>query len=174
VPFRRHAWSLLVLVILAGWFVLLRPVELGGPASYIIVSGTSMEPTLQSGDLVVTRRRADYPIGSVITYRVSEGTPGGGKLVIHRVIGGNTADGLRTQGDNRDTADEWQPTYDDVVGEQWLTIPGAGSVLTGLLNPAILAGLAGGLTTTLQFYRRPRPGRHRASGPRRAVAGAVR
>ena len=37
---------ILGLSVLALWFVYLRPVTLGGSASYVIVNGPSMQPTL--------------------------------------------------------------------------------------------------------------------------------
>jgi hypothetical protein len=35
------------------WFLLLRPVTLGGPVGYVIVAGVSMEPAFHTGDLAV-------------------------------------------------------------------------------------------------------------------------
>ncbi|MCS7099492.1 MAG: signal peptidase I [Sulfolobales archaeon] len=93
--------SLLVLVAL----ILLDHVALA------VVEGTSMEPTLQPGDLVIIVKRVsprEISVGDVIVYRR------GRNLIIHRVIKveGST---LITKGDNN-----WLPdapiSYQVVVG----------------------------------------------------------
>ncbi|MEM2594464.1 MAG: signal peptidase I [Sulfolobales archaeon] len=61
-----------------------------------VVEGTSMEPTLQSGDLVIVIKRVstkDISVGDVIVYRRS------GTLIIHRVLRVED-DTLITKGDN--------------------------------------------------------------------------
>jgi signal peptidase len=152
----RHLGALMTLVICLGWAILFRPVALGGPASYIIVSGTSMQPTLFSGDLVVLKTADVYENGDVITYRVPDGKPGAGTLVIHRITGGDATHGFRTQGDNRAEADDWSPTSGDVAGKLWLTVPGAGRALAQLRDPTMAAAAAGGLVVTMMLLQRPR------------------
>ncbi len=136
-------------VLLAAWALVLRPTALGGPATYVVVSGTSMQPTLWTGDLVVLRARDHYDVGDVVTYPVPEGAPGAGDLVIHRIVGGSPGSGFTTRGDNRDRADDWTPTAAQVRGSEWFVVPGAGTVLTRLIQPPLLAALAGGVVVVL-------------------------
>jgi signal peptidase len=140
----RIAAGVLVVGLAAAWFVLVRPQSLGGSAEYVIVSGRSMEPTLQDTDLVVARRQATYRHGDVVVYHVPHGDPGEGALVIHRIVGGSAARGYLTRGDNREGNDQWRPTDTDVVGRVQLTVPHGGRVLGFLLSElgvALLAGL---------------------------------
>lgn len=128
------------------WFVLLGPSAIGGPATYVFVSGTSMEPTLQTGDLVVVRSAEAYASGDIIAFLVPEGNPAAGGFVIHRIVGGSSTEGFTTQGDNRLDIDSWRAMSGDIVGEAWIVLPGAGPYLTWLRNPAVFASLAAGFT----------------------------
>ena len=150
----RRVATLTALAIFVLWLLMFRPTGLGGPASYIIVSGTSMEQTLHSGDLAVLKHQEKYSVGDVVTYAVPQGSPGAGKLVIHRITGG-ASNGFVTQGDNRDEPDEWRPTGDDVIGELWFVAPGVGNVLAKLRDPALLASLAGGLFVIFILLGKP-------------------
>lgn len=142
----RHVTTLLAVAALAAWFVVLRPTGLGGPASYIFVSGVSMQPTLVTGDLVVLQRHEAYGAGDIVAYHVPEGQPGAGALVIHRIIGGSAADGFLVQGDNKPQPDEWRPTPDLIEGSLWVRAPGLGAVVAWLRTPTVLAPLAAGIT----------------------------
>lgn len=134
---------LLVVGAVAGWFVYLRPVGLGGSASYVIVSGASMEPMMHTGDLAIVRAKPAYGIGDVVAYRIPESDVGGGMLVIHRVIGGTLDDGLILQGDNRETPDMWRPRSEDVAGSLLAHVPHVGTALFLLRTPLVLATAAG-------------------------------
>ncbi|MCE0488000.1 signal peptidase I [Ornithinimicrobium sediminis] len=151
----RKAVPWLVLSVLAfGWVLFLRPVALGGPASYIVVSGESMEPTFYDGDLVVLRDRPAYEVGDIVTFPVPEGEPGAGSLVVHRIVGEGT-DGFVMQGDNKDRVDDWTPSTDEVLGEAWVTAPNVGTMIAELRSPPFLAAIVGGLTTVMLLNRRP-------------------
>jgi signal peptidase len=141
----RAAISLALLGVLAGWFLLLRPTLLGGPASYVIVYGESMEPTLHSSDLAVLQKRSDYGPGDIIAFRVPEDEFGDGGMIIHRIVGGNAEEGYIVQGDNKERPDFWRPTDDDILGGMWFSIPGGGRVLAFLRQPLILGSVVGGL-----------------------------
>ena len=123
--------------------VFLRPASLGGPAGYVIVSGSSMEPLMETGDLAIVRQEADYGLGDVVAYRIPASDVGGGMLVIHRVVGGDPDDGLILRGDNRDTDDMWRPTRDDIVGRLLWHVPHAGTALFLLRTPLVIAGVVG-------------------------------
>lgn len=147
------------------WLAILRPVTLGGPAGYTIVSGPSMRPTLDSGDLVVTRQQRSYEIGDVVVYEVPPDEPGAGVHIIHRVVGGSAHTGYELKGDNRDGVDPWRPRPGDIVGEVRLTVPQGGEVLLFLrtgLGLAILAGLLT-LLAALAVIRSPARTDSRAS-----------
>ncbi len=145
---------IVILLLLVGWAVTLRPTQLGGPATFIVVSGDSMEPILHSGDLVVLRTQDTYEIGDVVTFPVPDGEPGAGSLVIHRIV--DTEGQLFIpQGDNRSQADEWRPTNETVRGSLWFHVPRAGQVLTTVLQPPLIAALAGGAVTVWLLMREP-------------------
>jgi signal peptidase I len=104
-----------------------------------MVSGRSMEPTLYNDDLVITRKQASYDIGDVVAFRVEGG------MVIHRIVGGNGHDGFELQGDNNAWVDTWRPTTEEIVGKQWLHLPGKAAWLRWLQDPARMTGLFGGV-----------------------------
>lgn len=128
------------------WAITFRPQSLGGPADYLIVAGTSMEPTLSPDDLVVVRERPSYDTGDVVAYHVPEGHPQAGAQIIHRIVGGNPHDGYVTRGDDRDTTDLWRPHPDDIIGERRLHIPAVGLAVRLIRHPVGLGTLAA-LTT---------------------------
>jgi signal peptidase I len=145
----RRLPFMLAIAAFAGWFVLLAPTSIGGPASYVWVSGTSMEPTLRTGDFVVLRRADTYNIDDIVAFRIPRGEPGAGTFVIHRIIGGSGATGFVTQGDNKDQPDRWHPTSADVLGAQWIVWGGGGNVIGWLREPAVFASVAAGVTVFL-------------------------
>jgi len=151
----RLLFTLAFFAAVAAWAVLLSPRFVGGPGSYVLVSGTSMEPLLHNGDVVVARERSSYEVGDVVAYRVPEGEAGAGAIVIHRVIGGD-ANGYLLQGDNRTGRDLWRPKRSDVVGEMWFSVPRAGLYLAILRAPLPLAIAAALFVFFLVVTAKPR------------------
>jgi signal peptidase len=135
----------LALVAAAVWFFSFRPVVLGGPASYVMVSGISMEPLYHNGDMVILRTQSHYEPGDIIAYKVPADDIGAGHLVIHRIVGSDEK-GLITKGDNRKGEDLWRPQDSDVIGKAWIHLPGLGKPLSLLHAPLPLAALAGAFT----------------------------
>jgi signal peptidase I len=151
---RRIASLVLLALLVLGWAATLRPVALGGPATYVVVTGQSMEPTYHDGDLVVLRDQDSYAVDDVVTFAVPEGIPGAGALIIHRIIGGTT-EAFAIQGDNNPRPDEWTPGADDILGAQWFSVPRGGLLLRELMNPPALAAVFGGLITMLMLLKPP-------------------
>ncbi|MFT4867138.1 MAG: signal peptidase [Ilumatobacter sp.] len=118
------------------------PAVLGGGSRIITVSGHSMEPTYVSNDIVVTRDSGGISLGDVVVFEVPEG-PAEGMLVIHRVHEVNDEGLFITQGDNRDTPDQWQLTESDIVGKPLAHIPRGGIFLDLLRNIRVIGGLVG-------------------------------
>lgn len=131
--------------LLLGWLIVLRPTALGGPASYVFVTGVSMEPALETGDLVVLHQADAYAPGDIVAFRVPEGEPGGGALVIHRIVGGSSESGFVMQGDNVPVPDDWRPVGRDIIGRQWFHVPGAGTIVAWIRQPAAFASLMAGV-----------------------------
>jgi len=147
-----------VLVLVAGWAMFLRPQFLGGPATFVGVSGISMEPTMRDGDLTLVSRRAAYGAGDVIAYRIPAGAPGEGNNVIHRVTGGDGQSGFVTRGDHNSWDDVWRPREHDVLGKVVLRVPGAAGAIGQLREPWVLAPFAGAVAFVAVLWswrRRP-------------------
>src|SRR5438067_12654481 len=114
--------TIATLALLAAWTIFLRPAFLGGPASYVVVSGKSLQPTLWTGDLVVAFTLPEYQVGDIVAYRAAGG------VIIHRIIGGDAEDGFAVQGDNNQNADAFLPQPQHIMGAAMVKIPGAGTL----------------------------------------------
>lgn len=153
-----HAPRILLVLAAVTLVVMAWPSALGGATSYVVVSGVSMEPTYETGDLVVARSSDDYEVGDVIAFRTEEGD------VIHRIIGGNAEEGFRTQGDNVDRPDPYLPRPADIRGKALFHVPAIGAWGLRLVRtvpaPVLAAGAillaVGGTEQRRRRRRRPR------------------
>lgn len=148
----RHLGSALFVGVAILWVVLLRPVGLGGPASYIVVSGSSMEPGLRTGDLVIVVQQDAYALGQIVAFRVDSA------IVLHRIVGGSGASGFVVRGDNRTQPDLWKPLPAEILGAAQLHLPGIGRLTAQLRQPLILGLLFGTIAFAL-VWSSGRPGR---------------
>ena len=152
----KRTWSivslLLVLAACVFWAMFLRPQSLGGPAGYVLVSGTSMNPLYHTGDMILVERHKSYEKGDIIAYRVPKGDVAAGAQVIHRIVGGDAKHGFVVQGDNRSAPDVWRPKSADIVGSAALQIPQAVVVLQYLRSPLLLGLLAASFVFVFLFY----------------------
>jgi signal peptidase len=140
------AFLVLLTAVLTAWWVELRPTTfLGGPASFVTVKGTSMLPTLKTGDFVLAEAQPAYHVGAVVVYSVPDSQKvGAGAVLIHRIVAGNATVGFTLKGDNNQAPDPWTVPRSDVLGKEVLVIPGFGSTLLVLRSP-LFAGLAAAL-----------------------------
>lgn len=128
-PFRSVVALLLLAVVGAGlWF--LTPSHLGGSATYMVTSGTSMLPTHEPGALVVTRAKDEYAVGDIIAFHREEP----GDLVMHRIVAVE-GDRFVTRGDNNQFVDEFRPAMSDVVGTPWIHVPEGEAAMSRLRSP---------------------------------------
>lgn len=133
----RLAIRILLAVVLLGGLVVFFPHSLGGSTSLIVVSGHSMEPTLDPGDLAVVRT-GHYGVGDVVAYQP---LPDVKALVIHRITDIKPDGVIVLQGDNNSFIDPFTPTANDVVGRMIFFIPKAGRLAAGLSNPVVWGSL---------------------------------
>lgn len=134
------------------WFEF-APSQLGGPLTYVIVNGISMEPKYHLGDLVLVRKEAVYGPGDAVVYS----DPNMGQFVFHRIIG-LELDRFILQGDNNGWLDSYHPAQNEIVGKLWLHIPKFGKVIEWVRMPihaALMAGLFGVLLMSDMFKKTP-------------------
>jgi len=127
--FGSYVLTATILIGMVALWILFAPTQFGGKASYVIIAGASMEPSLHSGDLVVARQSGIYEIGDVVTYSHPQVGP-----IIHRIID-TSGDRYILQGDNNDWIDSFQPTDEVILGKSWLTLPGAAKAIKHLRTP---------------------------------------
>jgi len=129
--------GLLVAGLLALSWLLAAPTSLGGSATYITTYGTSMEPVLHRGDLVVVKPQSSYRVGDVVAYR-SESLRA---VVLHRIVD-RDGDRFVVQGDNNTWIDTDHPTEDQLVGKMTMRLPGVGTQVRRATAPPVVATLA--------------------------------
>ncbi|MBE9479238.1 MAG: signal peptidase I, partial [Chloroflexi bacterium] len=141
--------SAVILVLMAALWFTFAPVQFGGQASYIMIAGASMEPSLHFGDLVVARDERTYEVGDVVTYRHPTIGP-----VIHRIIE-RTGDTYTFKGDNNDWIDSYEPASSEIIGKSWFHIPGAANIILKLRSSVgiILLSFTIGFIVLLTFSR---------------------
>ncbi len=145
---RRFARIFALVVAAAIWWLTLAPTQLGGPVTLAVVSGTSMQPALNDGDLVVAYRQSSYRLGDTVIYDKLGG------IVIHEIFAYGPAPTLfRTHGINNRYADTWRVTASDIRGKQLLILPGAGKAVIEFTSNPLLAGA--GATALAAFVLLP-------------------
>jgi len=140
-------------VLIVGAALVMWPAQYGGWSTVVIVSGESMQPTYDTGDLVFSWDTGAPGVDDVIVFQVPEGQAGEGGLVLHRLLArdGTT---LVTQGDNNAFRDPWQLTDDDVLGTALFHLPNVGHLFFALGSPFTLAWLLGLAAVAVLWPRR--------------------
>ena len=157
----RIAGFVVIVAALAASWAALAPPELGGSTRYVILDGSSMEPSLHSGDLALVRPQESVEKGDVVLYH----HPELGVHVLHRVarVGGGR---YVLKGDNNDFLDDVRPTAEEIEGQLWVSLPRVGSAIVWARQPLhaalivfVLAFLALGGGAAVSTTRRPVPTR---------------
>ncbi len=133
--------AVLLTLVLTIWTIA-APTQFGGPVSYVVVTGNSMEPGLHDGDLAIVRQADRYQPGDIVAYRHPDIGP-----VIHRI---QVLENGRFvfQGDNNSWVDSYNPDASELIGALWLQAPRIGALMeaarsTGALP--ILGGVGGAI-----------------------------
>lgn len=162
--------SFVTLAIL-GWLYF-APTQIGGSTSYVITSGTSMEPLFHGGDLALVRPSDQYHVGEVVAYRSTLLHI----VVLHRIIGRAGRDYV-FKGDNNNFNDPTHPTRAELLGKLWLRVPRGGRVLVWLHTPLVAAAVAALCAALLLFgtgQQHRRRKRRRNGASRSGHSGAAR
>jgi len=151
--------AFLLVLIITAWIVF-APLQLGGQVAYVIITGNSMEPGFHLGDLVIVRQASVYQVGDIVAYRSAELR----SFVFHRIIGLDL-DRFILKGDHNTWTDSYQPTREELVGILWIHLPGIGKVVQWLrlpINMALMAGVTGGILTTVLLMGRSKRRRRKS------------
>lgn len=107
------------------------------------VLSESMAPTINKGDIILSRKLADeektgLPVGTIISFKADLDGDGNPEINTHRII--DIIDGeYKTQGDNNEFADNYNVNPTDVISvfdpEKDTKIPVLGNVINFLLQP---------------------------------------
>ena len=148
---RRHLiqfFSTLVLVFV--WWITLAPQSIGGPLTYAVVSGSSMEPDFFDGDRIVAQTQSGYAVGDSVVYSIYGG------YVVHQIIA-ESESGFKTQGVNNPTPDSWIVPPKNILGKQLVAFPGFGKTLVFLrTHPLALGTIVALLAALLMVEVKPR------------------
>jgi signal peptidase I len=156
--FPRLLASVPTVAILFAIWVALAPPVLGGSTSYVITDGISMLPRYHAGDLVLLREQSSYHVGEVAGYHNLQL----GVTVMHRIIA--IKDGhYYFKGDNNNFVDTYHPAASEIVGAEWIHLPGWGNFILMLKAPFVTAVLLGLMWLFLFAPRFSRGSRRRRS-----------
>lgn len=147
---RRGAAALMIVVLIG----LLWPMRFGDWSSFVVVRGESMEPAYHLADLLYVRSTADYAPGDIAVYRIPDGEPGSGTLVVHRIIARNSDGTFRFQGDNRDQPDDLRVHRGDLVGRPILNLGSSPTRLLAIM-PWVMSLLFGFAVARAAWPRSP-------------------
>lgn len=102
-----------------------------------IINTNSMEPTIKVGDIVIIKKNKPEMLnqGDVITFSRN------GEVITHRITKIEESENNTryiTKGDNNNTEDSFNVTYQDIIGEEVLIIPYLGKIMEKLDSKIIL------------------------------------
>lgn len=105
--------------------------QVGGYRAFIVQSG-SMEPTIQTGSLIVTQRVNPHDLKEqdIVTFIRPDNTQ---EFVTHRILSISKPEDVplfKTKGDHNDTADNWTLVGGGVVGKVVQIIPHLGYAMS--------------------------------------------
>ena len=127
-----------VIYTLSALVLLTAVANLLGLISLKIVQTTSMQGTINEGDLVVSQNWLKPKVGDIAIYREEDFQGNQTQEVVHRVIAGDQFNGYTFQGDNNQSADALPVDAKQVRGVVAFWIPG----VKNLANPFIQILLA--------------------------------
>ncbi len=138
--------SIGVILAIIAWAIF-APLSLGGGTGYVLITGNSMEPEFQTGDLVLVRPAASYQVGQAVTYFSADLQ----RYVFHRIIAEESGR-FTLRGDHNTWDDPYHPDSSEIIGAYWLRVPGAGKLIEKMRQPwaaVLLVLVAGGLIATM-------------------------
>jgi len=107
-----------------------------GSFHFMTVTGTSMEPTITSNDIIIVNSGTNsIELGTIISYYFQFEDNPHPFIITHRVVG-ITTEGYKTKGDAYENADSYTVSPEDVIGIMCFKIPYLGAIVH-LVNTTI-------------------------------------
>jgi signal peptidase I len=134
----KSFWLALLPALLVIVWLNFAPLALGGPVTYVIITGISMEPNFHTGDLVVAHTKPYYQVNDRVVYhhRVMD------RFVFHRIVG-RSLDRFVLKGENNTWLDSYYPLPEDILGAYWFRLPWVGLVVRWMRQPWMMGSLSG-------------------------------
>lgn len=120
--FKIMSYFVYAIVIVFAFLAISAKFSLGGIRLLVVQSG-SMEPTIKTGSLVITKAKDAYQIGDIITFRSSQNSQ---ETTTHRIVDEKyqiSGKVFITQGDANDSPDSGQLTSERILGKTITDIP---------------------------------------------------
>lgn len=155
----RNSVSVALGIASIGLWAAFAPPQIGGSATYVSTYGTSMEPRLHKGDLVLVRPESDYHVGQVVAYNSNTLHT----VVLHRIVD-RDGDRYVLKGDNNTWLDTDRPVRSQLIGSMRMVLPGGGDKLELLHSPAGM-GVASAIVIVPFIGVRKRKGRGQTPSP---------
>ncbi len=103
------------------------------------VGSGSMEPTINTGDLIITKKSKTYEVDDIITFYDESFS----RYITHRIIGLNEDGSFITQGDREGQGVDTNPVYtENIVGKVIKVYPSGGfmAFITSTVGTIVLIG----------------------------------
>jgi signal peptidase I len=120
-------WVVITVLSAIALFVAVSFLHLPGGISLFAVQSGSMQPSLKTGSLIISKKADKYQVGDVITFKYAKTT------VTHRIysIGNSTGQTtFTTKGDANNAPDSEKVSSGMIIGKEVLTIPYIGYLLS--------------------------------------------
>lgn len=95
----------------------------------------SMEPVMPIGSFILIQKQDGYQVGDIIAYKSDTMR----KPVTHRLVA--IEDGVVTAKGDANNIEDKPFAEDAIIGKVQFILPGAGSMLSKLMRPTVIAGL---------------------------------
>lgn len=122
--FKTISWMIIAVILLIAGLTALSTISTPLQFKMFIVESGSMEPTIQTGSIVIIKPQNEYKKNDIITFKRNEDVDikARNTTVTHRIIEINN-NSFITKGDTNSTKDSEPISNNLVVGKLFLTIP---------------------------------------------------
>jgi signal peptidase len=140
----KGLYYFLILALIALGALLAAPIlPIPGNYEVKIVQSGSMEPSINTGAIVVVKPQESYTVGDVVTFGEDDKThvPTTHRIIADRIVEGTVR--FTTKGDANEDQDPGEIALDDIIGKVVFDIPALGYVLDFARKPLGFALLIG-------------------------------